>query len=91
MALAIIIALILWLISLVQNSGFKFPGSNKRKNGVVLTPEIRHLENELLGLLRQDTPTAKRLIKQQHRLNPKRSYQWCLEKVIWDLERDRHR
>jgi hypothetical protein len=53
-------------------------------------PRNRHLQADLLTLLKGDVGTAKRLLSQQRRLNPGKSDNWYLEKVIWDLERDRH-
>ena len=49
----------------------------------------RQLQSELLTLLRNDTATAKRLLKQQRQQHPGKSDNWYLEKVIYDLERDR--
>jgi hypothetical protein len=49
----------------------------------------RYLQNDLLILLKGDVATAKRLLAQQRRKNPGRSDNWYLEKVIYDLERDR--
>jgi hypothetical protein len=51
----------------------------------------RELQGDLLILLRGDVPTAKRLLAQQRRKNPGKSDNWYLEKVIYDLERDRRR
>ncbi|MBW4425931.1 MAG: hypothetical protein KME50_16140 [Nostoc desertorum CM1-VF14] len=53
-------------------------------------PTNRALQNDLLILLKGDVPTAKRLLLQQRRHNPGQSDNWYLEKVIYDLERDRH-
>lgn len=49
------------------------------------------LEKKLVMLLNGDRVTANRLIQSQRRVNRDRSYRWCLEKVIRDLERDRYR
>ena len=53
-------------------------------------PKNRYLQADLLTLLKGDVPAAKRLLIQQRRKNPGRSDNWYLEKVIYDLERDRH-
>jgi hypothetical protein len=37
----------------------------------------------------RDTNTARRLLRNINRTNPGRSVDWCLEKAIHDLERDR--
>jgi hypothetical protein len=52
-------------------------------------PKNRQLQNDLLILLKGDVRTAKRLLAQQRRKNPGKSDNWYLEKVIYDLERDR--
>ena len=53
-------------------------------------PKNRELQGKLLAILHGDIPTAKRLLKQQRKSSPGRSDNWYLEKVIYDLERDRH-
>jgi hypothetical protein len=53
-------------------------------------PHNRQLQTDLLVLLKGDVATAKRLLKQQRQKHPGRSDNWYLEKVIHDLERDRH-
>lgn len=53
-------------------------------------PRNRELQHRLIGLLRGDIATAKRLLKQQRQLHKGKSDNWYLEKVIYDLERDRH-
>lgn len=53
-------------------------------------PKNRALQGNLLILLKGDVATAKRLLLQQRRRQPGKSDNWYLEKVIYDLERDRH-
>ena len=48
-----------------------------------------YLAKELLILVNGDTNTARRLLRNINRTNPGRSVDWCLEKAILDLERDR--
>ncbi|WP_242055459.1 hypothetical protein [Nostoc flagelliforme] len=48
------------------------------------------MQSDLLTLLKGDVATAKRLLLQQRRRKPGQSDNWYLEKVIYDLERDRH-
>ncbi|MEH2269074.1 MAG: hypothetical protein V7K68_11675 [Nostoc sp.] len=52
-------------------------------------PRNRYLQTDLLTLLKGDVASAKRLLAQQRRKNPGQSDNWYLEKVIYDLERDR--
>lgn len=49
----------------------------------------RELQKKLLRLLHDDRNTANRLLSQVKVNNPTRSINWCVEKVIYDLERDR--
>ena len=43
----------------------------------------------VVSLLNGDTATAQRLFETARLRNPRESDQWCWEKVLWDLERDR--
>lgn len=43
----------------------------------------------VVSLLNGDTATAQRLFETARLRNPGESDQWCWEKVLWDLERDR--
>lgn len=53
-------------------------------------PRNRYLQSDLLVLVKGDVAAAKRLLAQQRRKHPGKSDNWYLEKVIYDLERDRH-
>lgn len=48
------------------------------------------LDRHLLLLLHQDRAAADRLVTQMQRKHPERSRECCIEKVKYDLERDRH-
>ncbi|MEH2377930.1 MAG: hypothetical protein V7K27_03350 [Nostoc sp.] len=50
----------------------------------------KYLQNDLLALLSGNAQAATRLLKHQQTLNPGRQLDWYLEKVIYDLKRDRH-
>ncbi|MEH2195138.1 MAG: hypothetical protein V7K98_21205 [Nostoc sp.] len=52
-------------------------------------PKNRRLQKRLLVLLNGDATTAERLLKQQRQRHQGESEKWYLEKVIYDLERDR--
>lgn len=43
----------------------------------------------VVSLLNGDTATAQRLFETARLRNPGESDQWCWEKVLWDIERDR--
>lgn len=51
----------------------------------------RNLQIKLLRLLNGDHNTANRLIALAKTRNPNKSIDWCVEKVIFDLQRDRGR
>lgn len=59
------------------------------ENTVRIDQASRKLQKELLRLLHDDRNTANRLLSQVKSNNPSRSINWCIEKVIYDLERDR--
>ncbi len=48
----------------------------------------RHLMGQLHRLTR-DRRVSERLIRQLAAANPRRSRRWCVEKAIYDLQRDR--
>lgn len=47
------------------------------------------LQKKLLILLHNDHTTANRLVAYTQQTNPQKSVNWAMEKVIYDLERDR--
>jgi hypothetical protein len=63
--------------------------SGKVSHSYRTDPRNRALQGDLLTLLKGDVPAAKRLLLQQRQRNPGKSDNWYLEKVIYDLERDR--
>jgi hypothetical protein len=62
----------------------------KRIRRAVVTAPSSHLNVRLIQLLNGDNRAAARLIRHARRQNPRRSESWCVEKAIFDLERDRH-
>jgi hypothetical protein len=46
-------------------------------------------ESRLLRLVNYDRQMAERLAESVRAKNPDKTEQWCWEKAIWDLERDR--
>lgn len=50
----------------------------------------RGAPHEVLQLLRNDRAVANRLFVHVSSMNPGESEKWCWDKVVWDLERDRH-
>ncbi|ASC72854.1 hypothetical protein XM38_038140 [Halomicronema hongdechloris C2206] len=49
----------------------------------------RHSQRELLRLVHGNRAVALRLVATVRQQNPGRSEQWCWEKAIYDIQRDR--
>lgn len=71
------------------------PHSNSRslnsKHDIGINQASRKLQKQILRLLHDDRETANRLLSQVKMKNPNKSIDWCVEKVIYDLDRDRGR
>jgi len=65
--------------------------SRRNYNNSVSPIHNHQLYKKLLQLLHEDETTLIRLIKRQKVKNPGMNQDWYLEKVLWDLERDRSR
>lgn len=59
------------------------------ENTIRLDRASRKLQKKLMRLLHDDRDTANRLVSQVKMKNPNRSIDWYVDKVIYDLERDR--
>lgn len=73
-----------------------FPSSpsssyKSKESTIRIEQASRELQRKLLRLLHNDPDTANRLLSQVKMKNPNRSINWYVEKVIYDLERDRGR
>jgi len=53
-------------------------------------PPSKQVQQKLLTLVNGDSQTANRLVEHTRKTNPLQAEQWVWEKVIFDLERDRH-
>jgi hypothetical protein len=55
------------------------------------TTNIKNLRQwrEFLTLLQGDEGLAQRLVNAERIRNPSRSEEWCLDKALWQLKRDR--
>lgn len=53
-------------------------------------PVRSRTERELLRLVGGNRAVADRLVEQVQLRNPQHSEQWCWEKAIYDIQRDRH-
>jgi hypothetical protein len=87
-AIALLLALVSWL------TGYRLPiqrppsslgnGHSSRTRGAA-----RATRKRLLGLVGGNAAVAQRLVSDVQRRNPDRTEQWCWEKAIYDVERDR--
>ena len=59
------------------------------KDVISIDQASRKLQQKLMRLLHDDRDTASRLLSQIKNKNPNKSINWYVEKVIYDLERDR--
>ncbi len=59
------------------------------KTNTLVNSGNNHLRKKLIGLLHGDVDAANRLIAHCQKNHPNKSIDWYLEKVIWDLEKDR--
>jgi hypothetical protein len=87
-AIVLIWAVVAWLRRRSPPSLSRSPSRSSRSLGS--TGGIRRqTERELLRLVNGHRPTALRLVAKVQEYHPGRSEQWCWEKAIYDLQRDR--
>jgi len=88
--IALILAIVSWLtgyrlpINLPAKGGGGNLGSAPRSRGVP-----KAIRQKLLRLVGGNAAVAQRLVSDVQTRNPGRSEQWCWEKAIYDIERDR--
>lgn len=89
-AIALLLAVASWLgvyrlpINLPAKNGGDLSGTAQRSRGV-----SRSTRQQLLRLVGGNAAVAQRLVSDVQARNPGRSEQWCWEKAIYDIERDR--
>lgn len=64
---------------------------NTKEDLISIDQASRKLQKQILRLLHDDRDTANRLLSQVKMKNLNKSIDWCVEKVIYDLDRDRGR
>lgn len=64
--------------------------SQSQPSAVRFAQASRPLQRKLMTLVHDDQKVADRLLTQTKLHHPERSIDWCAEKVIYDLKRDRH-
>ncbi|WP_017316248.1 hypothetical protein [Mastigocladopsis repens] len=71
------------------NNRWKSISQKSKTDTILLKQASRRLQQKLLSLLHNDWDAANRLLAKVKMKNPNRSVDWYVEKVIYDLERDR--
>ncbi len=89
LAIALLVALFFWLN---RRHGRRRPGFSRPQAPAAATARsVRgHTQRELLRLVGGNRDVAERLVEQVQLRNPSHSEQWCWEKAIYDIQRDRH-
>ncbi len=84
------VGLAVWVIQNSQPKSTR-PKSARKNNSPVHVPIKTNSRQwkELLSLLHGDTNAANRLVNAEMMRNPTRSAQWCIDKALWQLKRDR--
>ncbi|HSM80268.1 MAG TPA: hypothetical protein VLS96_01215 [Nodosilinea sp.] len=95
LAIALIAALIAWLNR--RQGRRRQPGhrlhqpANRPELTTAPTRSVQgRTQRELLRLVGGNRAVAQRLVEQVQLRNPHHSEQWCWEKAIYDIQRDRH-
>jgi len=88
LAIALLLALTSWL------TGYRLPIYRQVKGGSHTSIQrsrgvSRSTRKQLLGLVGGNAAVAQRLVSDVSDRNPGRTEQWCWEKAIYDIERDR--
>ena len=88
LAIALLLAVYSWI------SGRRLPIYSKPKSGQHTSIQRDHgvarsTRRQLLGLVGGNATVAQRLVSDVQARNPGRTEQWCWEKAIYDIERDR--
>ncbi len=77
-------------VKAAQSSHVKNKSQSFQPSAVRFAQASRPLQRKLLTLVHDDQKVADRLLTQTKLHHPERSIDWCAEKVIYDLKRDRH-
>lgn len=87
LTIALLLAITSWL------TGYRLPIYRPTRNHHSSTPRSRGVtrgtRKQLLRLVGGNATVAQRLVSDLRDRNPGRTEQWCWEKAIYDIERDR--
>ena len=86
-AIVLVLALVNWL------TGYQLPIQGRKGSSHKSIPRehggSRFTRSQLLGLVGGNATVAQRLVDDVSQRTPGRTEQWCWEKAIYDIERDR--
>ncbi|WP_009631528.1 hypothetical protein [Synechocystis sp. PCC 7509] len=77
------------VVSAIATGGYLATKKSKSNPDSKIDQASPKLRKKLLILLYNDSETANRLLAHTQQTNPQKSVNWAMEKVIYDLERDR--
>ncbi|MDP5337686.1 MAG: hypothetical protein NWQ28_03810, partial [Nodularia sp. (in: cyanobacteria)] len=84
------VGLAIWVIQNSKPKRASRTSARKKNRPVHLAIKTNSRQwKELLSLLHGDTDAANRLVNAEMRRNPTRTAQWCIDKALWQLKRDR--
>ncbi|MGF1518013.1 MAG: hypothetical protein ACFCVB_09440 [Nodosilinea sp.] len=90
LAIALIVALVVWLNRRQGRHKKPYRLGTPEPTTAPTRPVRSRTERELLRLVGGNRAVADRLVEQVQLRNPQHSEQWCWEKAIYDIQRDRH-
>ncbi len=90
LAIALIVALVVWLNRRQGRPKKPYRRRTSEPTTAPTRPVRSRTERELLRLVGGNRAVADRLVEQVQLRNPQHSEQWCWEKAIYDIQRDRH-
>ena len=89
-AIALLVALVLWLKRRQRRPKKGYRLNTPAATTAPTRPVRSRTEKELLRLVGGNRAVAERLVEQVQLRNPHHSEQWCWEKAVYDIQRDRH-
>ena len=87
-AIAVLVGVYLWF-NRRQRSPLRSYGSPARLSKPKAKGVDGHTRKQLMRLVNGNLGVAQRLVERIRQQNPGRSEQWCWEKAIYDIQRDR--
>lgn len=89
LAIALLVGLFFWLKRFRGRGRRVGSRTSSRPTATISGSVSGHTKRDLLRLVGGNREVAQRLVDQVKLRNPDHSEQWCWEKAIYDIERDR--